>query len=671
MQSVPGADEKPQTFETIEEIEARTSWGTLRPQTFGPQLIGNGIQQLYLQGLDTKLQQGDAIVMLSNARETDKSSTVWEFRRLQSVTTFPKQNYTLVSWKGALTKFPTSLGASQAKVFALRQRAAFFGNNAPDWISMPESLRKAYDPGLTATEWPGFKLQNNEFDLDAVYPKVVEDSWVVVAKPFYIQLHKASSVTSVSRAQFAISAKITRITPDLAPALLPLRFTTVYVQSEQLTLADAPLTNAVSGNSVTLSAKVDGLVEGRLLVFSGFDSATGAALNELVEISKVEVSSGLTKVTFVSPASSTPKSYRRDNLVIYGNVARSTHGESVSEVLGSGDAGQANQSFKLKQAPALTYTRSTAPGGAESTLQIRVNDLLWHEVPTLFERGPRERIYTTELADDGKVTVRFGDGEHGARLPSGAQNVKATYRRGIGLEGLVRAGQLSTLLTRPPGLKSAINPLAAEGADEPESFANAQQNAPLTVLTLERVVSLEDYENFSRSYAGIAKALATWTWDGRTRGVFLTVAGPLGAEVSAALAGDLITAIRDAGDPFVPVRVASYEEALFKVAGKIKIDPDYVNETVLAAGIAALREEFSFANRRFGQPVVLSEVIALLQSIAGVVAVDLDKLYRTGASAKLNARLEAELPNGGDPTSLGAAELLTLDPAPFQLEVMP
>ena len=104
--------------------------------------------------------------------------------------------------------------------------------------------------------------------------------------------------------------------------------------------------------------------------------------------------------------------------------------------------------------------------------------------------------------------------------------MKATYRRGIGLEGLVRAGQLSTLLTRPPGLKSAINPLAADGADEPESFANAQQNAPLTVLTLDRVVSLEDYENFSRGYAGIAKALATWTWDGRTRGVFLTCCRP-------------------------------------------------------------------------------------------------------------------------------------------------
>ena len=672
VQSVPGPDEKPQTFETIEDIEARTSWGMLKPQLTAPPLIANGARQVYLQGVDTKLQPGDALVFVSSARENDENSTLWEFRFLQSVTASPEKNYTIATWKDAFSKFPIPLGTGSVKVFALRQRAAFFGNNAPAWLTMPFSVREAYgDTGHNFTEWPNFKVQDNLIDLDAVYPKIVVDSWVVLTKPFYVQLHKAVSVTSVSRAEFARSAKITRITPDRDLALLPLRSTTAHIQSEQLILADVPVTTLVTGNSVTLNSKVDGLTEGRLLLFSGANGITGSPLSELVEITKVEVSGGLTKVTFAPLVPSSPKIFRRSDLIIYGNVAPATHGETVSEVLGSGDGSQPNQTFRLRQAPALTCIRSTAPGGSESTLQIRVNDLLWHEVPTLYQRGPRERIFTTELADGGAVTVRFGDGEHGARLPSGSQNVKATYRRGSGLEGLVRAGQLTTLLTRPPGLKSALNPTAAEGADEPESFANAQQNAPLTVLTLERVVSLEDYENFSRSYAGIAKALATWTWDGRMRGVFLTVAGPLGAAVSASLAGDLITAIHDAGDPFVPVRVASYDEALFKVAGKIKVDPDYETDPVLSAAQAALRAEFSFENRQFGQPVVRSEVIALLQSIAGVVAVDLDSLYRTGSAVKLNARLEANLPNGGDPATLGAAELLLLDPAAFALEVMP
>ena len=52
----------------------------------------------------------------------------------------------------------------------------------------------------------------------------------------------------------------------------------------------------------------------------------------------------------------------------------------------------------------------------------------------------------------------------------------------------------------------------------PSRCPDARQNAPFTVLTLERVVSLQDYEDFARAYPGIAKALATWTWDGRKRG---------------------------------------------------------------------------------------------------------------------------------------------------------
>ena len=209
-------------------------------------------------------------------------------------------------------------------------------------------------------------------------------------------------------------------------------------------------------------------------------------------------------------------------------MAPATHGETVSEVLGSGNGSQPYQRFTLRQAP-LTYVSAETPSGTETTLQVRVNDVLWHEAPTLFGRGPRDRVYTTRAGDDGKVTVLFGDGRTGARLPSGTENVRATYRKGIGKAGNVKAGQLSLLLTRPLGVRAALNPLPAAGGDDPETLDRARRNAPLTVLTLDRIVSLRDYEDFARAFAGIAKALATWTWDGERQGVFVTVAGVDGA----------------------------------------------------------------------------------------------------------------------------------------------
>ena len=160
---------------------------------------------------------------------------------------------------------------------------------------------------------------------------------------------------------------------------------------------------------------------------------------------------------------------------------------------------------------------------------MRINDLFWHEAPTLYARGAQEHIYVTRRDDDGKTSVQFGDGSTGARLPSGQTNVRARYRKGIGLEGLVKGGQLSMLLTRPLGVKGVNNPIASDGAQDPEVLDDARANAPLRVLTLERVVSLTDYEDFARAFGGIAKALAAWTWNKHSRGVLVTVAGPNGA----------------------------------------------------------------------------------------------------------------------------------------------
>jgi predicted phage baseplate assembly protein len=269
--------------------------------------------------------------------------------------------------------------------------------------------------------------------------------------------------------------------------------------------------------------------------------------------------------------------------------------------------------------------------------------------------------------------VQFGDGKSGARLPSGANNLRAKYRKGIGIEGLVKAGQLSMLLSRPLGVKGVTNPLAASGAQDPEQIDDARANAPLRVLTLERVVSLRDYQDFARAFGGIAKALASWSWDGRSRGVLVTLAGPAGAQIlpEGATYQNLLKAMRAAGDPFVALSVKTYRPAFFRFAGKVKIDPAYEPELVLAQIELALRDGFSFARREFAQPVMLSEVIAAMQPVAGVIAVDVDKLYRSDKAATLEQRLLAEAPETPASGELQAAELLTLDAAPLdQLGVM-
>ena len=183
-------------------------------------------------------------------------------------------------------------------------------------------------------------------------------------------------------------------------------------------------------------------------------------------------------------------------------------------------------------------------------------------------------------------------------------------------------------------------------------------------------MSLEDYEDFARAFAGVAKAMATWTWDGRVRRIFLTVAGPGGEKIlpDTDTFRNLVSAIQKAGDPFVPIRVSSYQQTLFKFGGNVRVDPDFETGKVLATVEQALRSAFSFVARSFGQAVYLSEVIELVQSVPGVVAVDVTRLYRVGAANfGPEQRLVAALPESLSNGSVLPAELLTLDAGPLDV----
>ena len=203
---------------------------------------------------------------------------------------------------------------------------------------------------------------------------------------------------------------------------------------------------------------VDGYVTGpeRELLLSRAE-ADDASLSEVVTLEEtVRVDEFHTKLVLTDALRNI---YDRADAELYANVALATHGESTSEVLGGGDGSRTYQRFTLQKFP-LTYTSAETPSGGETTLEVRVNDLKWTEVPAFFGHGPHERIYTSRRDDDGVTTVQFGDGRTGARLPTGRENVSATYRTGIGREGLVKADQLSLLMTRPLGVKGVTDPLA-------------------------------------------------------------------------------------------------------------------------------------------------------------------------------------------------------------------
>jgi hypothetical protein len=593
-----------------------------------------------------------------------------------------------------------------AGTFSFRETVGFFGNNAPRWSSLPSEKTKgnpyvspwdagdatSSSPPLSRSIWTDSQGNNHPAAgphafLDRPVKGVTARTWAVFETPHEARAYVVEDARETARADFGISGRSMGLTlrhPDDTPVSpasetqsFRFRTTTARMASRRLELAELPIETPLEHvTQIELDRLVLQLAVGQPIVVVGERSDTpGVEAAEVAILADVVHSGGRTTLIFKKGLE---YSYARKTVTIAANVVHATHGETVTEVLGSGNASAPNQRFPLKKPP-LTYLSAPTPRGVTSTLELRVNRVEWDEISSLYLAGPDAESYTIRIDDDARAEVIFGDGEHGARVPTGNANVTATYRSGIGADGEVDARTLTLLRTMPLGIRSVTNPVAAAGAESPETMSNARRNAPLTVLTFERIVSLDDFEDFARTFPGIGKALADRLWvDGRDM-VHLTVAGATQGAPGADVVDNLRDAIGAASDRSQRFAVGVFAQRFFTVHARIVVDPRRVAAEVLDGVAARLRDAFSFDQRAFAQSVTPSEVIARMHEVDGVVGVDLESLaeYAEGAApaapapgqpvaaivarhARWNAQTRA----------FEAADLLLVNPVGITLEEM-
>nr|MBA3338999.1 hypothetical protein [Geodermatophilaceae bacterium] len=583
-------------------------------------------------------------------------------------------------------------------VLAFRASAGTFGKTAPALKSLPAALTgtnpvygtnasgkiiitsTTNGPYFTRTEatWADsgtleeLDTVENYVFLDRVVEGVAAGSAVALVDGDKWGLYLAEAVTEVAKADFAITGKCTRIKlhDDAGFNQLTIRGTTAWVVSEWFDLPLAPLDEPLRGGTsvIPLKGLYPGLQPGQLLALTGtLADGVDAPVAEHASIAAVEhlmIPGGRTTITLAGPLT---HDFDRRALRINANVAPATHGESRFEILGSGGAAGAFQTFAANQGP-LTFVSAEVPGGGKPELTVRVNGIAWKEAPDLLDAGSADRLYTLQLDESGKLRIGFGDGFAGALPPAGQDNITIDFRTGIGLGGRVKAGQLNILMSRPLGLDGATNPLPSEGGAAPVGIDALRAELPLYCRTLDRVVSLTDFADFALTYSGVAKARAE-----RVKvpglpapGVALTVAGELAAAVppGSDLYEKLRKALAGSGIPFARFMLRDFRLSYFHLAARLVIDPDRIAADVLAAAEQALRDKFGFERRAFAQSVYDSQVVTVLQEVPGVIAVMLERLYTGSVPQKL-----AMLPASPASATEGA-ELLLLHPGPLDcLEV--
>jgi predicted phage baseplate assembly protein len=576
------------------------------------------------------------------------------------------------------------------EVHALRVVAAPFGHNAPPRITFQQRLRTPImdeweidNPLNEAKSETPPKRDHHEAGklyLDGDYDIAPDSIFVTVTagnKPIITRTDSRHKVDFVHRAltAYGLSGKTVQVNlpersewiPD-TKSFVPVRSTRIYTGSEKLDLAEVPILDDIAGAEIELADIYEGLEAGRWLIIAGERTdiiakgkiVRGVRGAELMMIAAVHQQEGKSQPgerphTFVTLSDQLNYTYRRDTVTIYGNVVKATHGETRREVLGSGDAAKAFQTFTLKQSP-LTFVSAPTVSGIASTLELRVNDVQWHEAAMLAALGPKDRKFLTRTDDDSKTSIVFGDGEYGLRLPTGVENVKATYRNGIGQAGNVKAGQITLLQTRPLGVKDVTNPIRASGGADKEGRDQARKNTPLALMALDRLVSTSDYADFARTFAGIGKAVAARTSDGHQQLVRVVIAGSddIPIEPTPDLYRNLYAALHRYGDPYLPITLDIRVRTALVIGANVKIDPDYQWETLEPKIRAALLDRCSFERTDIGQHALLSDAVNAIQAVRGVVYVDVD-VFAALSEPELLKRLGEQ-----DPQPLGRQDRIAV-----------
>ncbi|HEY0867635.1 MAG TPA: hypothetical protein VGE01_09655, partial [Fimbriimonas sp.] len=453
IQSQPGQDELPQVYETLETVVGYPAYNAMPVRKYAPDKLAEGRASASFEGSAFDVKIGDTLLFAASASEMALAK-VTEAKRDD------ERRSTWLAWTPALPDI------ADPEVFILRLKAAIFGYNAIDYSALPLTLTigdvspkdgETFIEGPYAGQsksWADAALTGDAIDLDSLYPSIAVGSWVVLQNEKNTRLFKVDATSERVISRFMLTAKVTHL--DLDQSALEVftpRDTVVLAQSEKLQLHEAPIPEPLVGKILDLDAPPPEkgrklLVVGKrpyavLAKGGGLQDRDGTKLATLAPNAVVRVEEAPRDGRFLvrtkegtvgwlqadenavrylpahedDPADQgeivetvhgfelareLKHAYDRASSVVYGNVAFASHGESRVEVLGSGSAVPFLK-FELREKP-LTYLAGATETGYESTLRVRVNDVLWSETPTLLGCGTMDRVYTAR--EDDRLATR-------------------------------------------------------------------------------------------------------------------------------------------------------------------------------------------------------------------------------------------------------------------------
>ena len=311
-------------------------------------------------------------------------------------------------------------------------------------------------------------------------------------------------------------------------------------------------------------------------------------------------------------------------------IATATQGTTVAaENIGTSN-GTVNQSFQLANSPVIT-----------GSISLLVGSINYTEVPYLIDYNGYDPVFSTYTNAAGTTFVIFGDNISG-RVPPNNAEIFATYRIGGGAEGNVAANTIKYIITNAVSGLSVLNKYvsgsddgSASGGADPESTDSIRINAPLSLRSLNRAVSLSDYSALVVQVSGVAKAVAIADVYSSVT-VFFAPYGDKGVQIDGVTPSTVFNTLKTTVQDYLTDKIPANTTVTFQPPSYVPVLlnasvtclPQYKQSLVEADVNSIIAELFAFDNVAFADRITLQDVLGAIASVPGVAYSQITKLVR-------------------------------------------
>ena len=277
-----------------------------------------------------------------------------------------------------------------------------------------------------------------------------------------------------------------------------------------------------------------------------------------------------------------------------------------------------DQDFLLRESPVI-----------EGSVTVSVSEAggaIWAFYAHLLDAAPSDPAYTLLTDERGRTHVVFGDDVNG-KVPAPGAPVRARYRVGGGLIGNVGPGQITRIVSTVPAGVTVTNQTSATGGSDAETLEEIKRNAPRSLYTLGRAVTVDDYATLAVQVGPVGQAQVIST---HPRVVTIYVVPRAGGPLTAELHDEVQAYLEPRKQAGTTVVVLGPDYVATNIQISIDVQARYVRQRVQQSALKLLRELLALDAVILGDRITLGDIYSYISAIDGVASVKVDVLERDG-----------------------------------------